>query len=131
MRKILYKAKQRSSNEWVYGFYWKVGYLVDYIKPITKEGVAMGGECAIDLVTLSQYVKDDIKGNKVFENDIVECEYDEGQKTKGVIQWVDYSGCYVIKRLKNGELLSIFNHPEMEIVGNIFDNPELLEDNNG
>lgn len=74
--------------------------------------------------TVCQYTgKDDCNGKPIFDGDIVkEKEHD----IIFLIEWSDESLCYFIKTLKGGRdyLCDIW---DCEVIGNRWDNPELLE----
>lgn len=77
--------------------------------------------------TVCEYVKDDCKGNKVFENDIVKIDYtdiDVGLiKITGQIVWNKDIGGYLIHETAYCRNYDIRYHEEMEVVGNVFDKP--------
>ena len=81
---------------------------------------------SLDDVILMQYTGlHDKNGKEIWENDIVEitreCIYD-----KGII--VFKNGCFFIKSKEN--LLALYNcklnNYKVKVIGNIYDNPELL-----
>lgn len=125
-REILFRGKQENNNEWVEGYYWSNGLGNYFIKVIQdKENRFVTDD--IEIVTeISQYtgVKDK-ENNKIFEEDIV---------TDGVVTYVvsygrggfvltgvNKSVCYSLTELTVDELESL------KIIGNRFDNPELLD----
>lgn len=129
MRKKLYKGKYRKTNTWIYwetpkkGFYEYDSVGVKIYHPY--------GEINEEIVvteTACEYVKEDCKGNKVFENDIVKCEFVDEElgtiKAKGVIEWDSKSAQYLINVQGACKWLDISFHPEIEVVGNIFDEVE-------
>ena len=69
----------------------------------------------------------DKNGNDIYEGDIVNCQYMLGKvKTKEVIF---FKGAFCATHIKNpaiGVLLG--SHQEIEIIGNIHENPELLKE---
>lgn len=73
--------------------------------------------------------KEDWRGRKIFEGDIVKHfnRPEDGEKyVIGCIKW-DQDSCKFIKEKKDGAKYSINNKCIYEVIGNIFDNPELLE----
>lgn len=122
MREILFRGKGINDKEWRYGFYTEQqGY--PYITP---DGVAM---YEVDVDTVGQYTGFvDKNGKKIFEGDIVSiC----GSKSFFfVIEWDNSKSCYVLKCTVNGgqdAAHNVIESPEdVEVVGNIYDNPELL-----
>ena len=63
---------------------------------------------------------------EIYENHIVKCTYADGSHEIGVVRFID--GCFDILFGKGRDYLKCFtiNHAE-EIIGNEFENPELLE----
>lgn len=142
MREILFKAKRIDNGEWVEGYLikdlheeeWYIGYLFG--------GDAHDTDVAkIDPNTICQYTGlTDKNGNKIWENDILSVlligETDEqkencivryGRKAENFrielgfnLEWTktDYLRCDICFWTENREV---------EVIGNIFDNPELLE----
>ncbi len=125
-REILFRAKHLNAslkNEYI-GTPWVEGYLCDenHIYSTKTEG-----EFLIDPETVCQYTNyADIREHKAFEHDIV--FYEDG-------------GCYGNIVFRNGKFLVEWkSRPDLRndihfwftkrrvyVVGNIFDNPELLE----
>lgn len=129
MRERLYKAKRLDNGEWVYGFYLhQRKSLTDneehYI--LTNNGFGFSWN-KIDEKTLCEYVKDDCKGNQVFENDIVKIDYTDLEfgliKITGQIMWNKEIGGYIIHETAYCRNYDIRYHDEMEVVGNAFDRP--------
>lgn len=134
MREILFKAKRIDNGEWVEGQY------VYITNPLTEDGkpikhlICNGTNIfndLIDPVTLCQYTgltgKD---GKKIWENDILCGHLDEKYPediTYTKVFWNE-NGFYTKEsRSIDVHLLDRFEQEYFEVVGNIFDNPELLE----
>ena len=134
--RYLFKAKRIDNGE------WEIGSLI--ILPNGKYEIANG--CAnppdsdpmwkscvithlVDPSTICQYtgLKDN-NGNLIWENDIVNCLAEE---CCGYIGWNENeAGFYFNVSLEGGgfDEEHIYDYQDcMEIIGNIFDNPELLE----
>ena len=148
MREILFRAKRKNWQEFPKEEWWVEGYLVKYQPCASKDEYVYGIVptyasalyiIEIDPETLCQFTGlKDKNGNKIWENDIVllreeiqdyewkatvkfgnpNCEYNWGWQlvpigecdmNKDILLWIDM------------EIASC------EVVGNIFDNPELLE----
>lgn len=158
MREILFKAKRLDNGEWVEGSLLEqihdkrnLNYYVDearivehryYIaeKTVSEhwEGCGMDEHTVtdqrkylVDPETICQYtgVKDD-NGKKIWENDIVRLIY----WLRNIKEWVveHKDGCMALKQIGVDYYapLSDFNDKVegFEVIGNIFDNPEFLEE---
>ena len=125
MREILFKAKRIDNGEWVEGLIWKKKYNTDKIfiscfpdKDDYEEVFV------VDKNTICQYTGlTDKNGNKIWENDIVYIPYVclEDTYCKVVFQFGQFVG-----ELIDGTTDSIVNR-KAEVIGNIFDNEELLK----
>lgn len=126
-REILFRAKHihaTDSNEHLNGT-WVHGYLSDenYIYDKSLEG-----EFLVDENTICQYTGlTDKNGKKIFEDDIVQVGW-----YKGTVEYED--GCFVIKwnniKFIRKDLGYWANLDGFQTIGNIYDNPELLEEEN-
>lgn len=141
-RGILFKAKRIDNGEWVEGYYVKTRLGTD-IKPSDVIFVPFKinrneewGWIKIDPETLCQYTGlTDKNGKKIWENDIVKCKkYICGNFGDYCIEvgYVEMKhGAFGLHRIKNDAYYRPFKDwledYEYEVVGNIFDNPELLE----
>ena len=134
MREILFKAKRLDNGEWVEGSLISTEDNSGFIlRSKTKALIPKGTntfcstECyEIDQTTLCQYTGlTDKNGKKIWENDIVRNE--EGDI--GVVQWFEEHAAFMIwNKTKNCVCyLAENDFLKIEIVGNEFDNPELLE----
>lgn len=127
MREILFKAKRIDNGEWVEGYYVYVDYLdkhciVNRIKnPRGVDFIVQMTEHDVDVKTLCQYTDlTDKNGNKIWENDIMKYEWDG--KTR--IEVIKYQApIFTYDKSFRWSL-----HKD-EVIGNIFDNAELLERN--
>lgn len=127
MREILFRGKRTDNGEWVQGYPCRYGWIgkeKDYIIPDYASALYTA---EIDPETVGQYTGlTDVNGNKIFEGDIIE-NIVTGEK--GVIQWFDEHSAFMIwSRTKNAIYFLYDNaFSRIRIVGNVYDNPELLE----
>lgn len=145
-REILFKAKRIDNGEWVEGCIVIDQSRLDIFKyriqPI-ESGVLYAPP--IDPDTLCQYTGfTDKNGKKIWENDILRYSYDydgspflkDGEEIKyrvGAVFWSEWRGSWAVcgrgnKKCTNNDVFKYNRNPNRaEVIGNIFDNPELLE----
>lgn len=131
-REILFKAKRKDGGKWVEGYYEKRfdvdGSEQHFIFLSKSYTVWEYAEIAQD--TLCQYTGlTDKNGKKIWENDICEMVYN-GVVYVYVVVWdkteLDFKGTNGKENYgRNFEYLGCCE--EIEVIGNIFDNPELME----
>lgn len=134
MREILFKAKRLDNGEWVEGYYVKTTLGKDIepsdviFVPWNINRSEQWGWIKVLTETLCQYIGlKDKNGKRIWENDIVRIEnsMDEGI---GKIEF--YGGMWYVDGEPSNSLYDIMEYDdiaEIEVVGNIFDNPELME----
>lgn len=133
MQDILFREKViDENNEWVYGF-----LISDNVIRQTKETIPYNhsmcgvGDFYIDRETLGQYIGlCDENEVKMFEGDIVDVEYDinyvgVASERIGLFYIVFDDGCFM-KRKNQGGLFHFIPSDRCRVVGNIYDNPEIL-----
>ena len=143
MREILFRGKITDNGEWVYGVPViakddiadkDITVMVDNPNEIVPmEGLPLFEQ--IDPETVGQYTGlTDKKGKKIFEGDICKFrEWDNGEMCW--IGYVHFEHCqFIISGGANKEcpscfhlVLSRFSSVNIEVIGNIHYNPELLE----
>ena len=132
MREILFRGKRADTGDWVKGFYGqKPNPFSEDGKPIRHCIVDLPpfGYC-VDPETVGQFTgRRDKNGKRVFEGDILDLLYG---KYRGVVLWSNHDQCYIISQNgdKNLHLDDFGNYGKSEyyeVIGNIHDNPELLE----
>lgn len=120
MREILFRGKHIHlfpQNEHLNGT-WVYGYLCDknYINSL-----GLNGELLVDPSTIGQYTGlTDKNGKKIFEGDIVR----HGERIS-IIAYIPQYMRFAGKRPQ--VIMAIFNFENSEVIGNIHDNPEMLE----
>ena len=131
MREILFRGKRVDNGEWMYGLLCRVGDT--YANIVEKSTEIM---CTVLTNTIGQSTGlTDKNGREIFEGDIIHLEY--SQVFFGGVYFGEYTaevsykeGCFITDGINNGDEietpLSGFDNDEVEIIGNIHDNPELL-----
>lgn len=134
MREILFRGKRIDNGEWVYGYWVKYKPYASSDKVIFGIVPTYVSELylfEVDPKTVGQYTGlYDKNGSKIFEGDIINVtnddgEYDDFHCGLGAVEF--FAGMwYVCGAPQNGldDLSQCYN---FEVVGNIYDNPELLE----
>lgn len=119
MREILFKAKREDNGEWVEGLLTIMWGQYHIINP-SNENIAY----PIDPDTICQYTGlTDKNGKKIWENDIVEISTeDENFK----IEWQEDTASFVMRGKSFIVTFDNYWSCETEVIGNIFDNAELL-----
>lgn len=131
MREILFRGKRIDNGEWVYGNYAFTDvngkkYFIFQNKPLEHEVIPE---------TVGQYTGlTDTNGKKIFEGDIL--EFSEDYDDKFGYPAINYCKCIVIydesllawriRGLDYEGLDDLCEYVDSEIIGNIHDNPELL-----
>ena len=124
MREILFRGKLKSNDEWSFG---NLNVSLRAIVIITPDETPIGKYGQVIPETVGQYTGlTDKNGKKIFEGDILK------NIESGRIVAICYSGCSFCYSY-NGTIYGIDDSEtgletnEWEIIGNIHDNPELLE----
>ena len=156
MREILFRAKRIENGEWVEGQYaYILNPLTESGEPI-KHLICNGTNIFNDEIepeTLCQYTGlKDMNGNLIWENDIVSCEHEKypddnpSEVYPLLPESIKYTRNYAVEfintgssygyRLRNKSIHfmltgNVIQNHKIEVVGNIFDNPELLKGERG
>ena len=119
MREILFRGKSIYTCKWA--------------ESVCPHGVMRSGHLCDDFIpeTVGQFTGLlDKNGKKIFEGDIVDC-WSEGVNAKGTVQqrkdglWIIYPAWQ--KTIMWGLCPDEYCNTTVEVIGNIYDNPELLE----
>lgn len=126
--RYLFKAKRIDNGEWVQGALFNgenhciIGQEIKFSPYTEHECKIVGYEVDRNTICQCTGLKDK-NGNLIWENDIVEV-VDEIYR----IEWEDDSAMWMLNQC--GSLVASFDNYwscDVEVIGNIFDNPELLE----
>lgn len=129
MREILFRGKRKDYGKWIEGYYLhqnKRRFVNETHYIVSVDGFYH----SIDPSTVCQFTGlYDKKGRKIFEGDIVEGNSEYFTYTHPYGKVVYDGGQYLISFddvLEDIECLGAWTN-DVEIIGNIYDNPELLE----
>lgn len=121
MREILFRAKRIDNGEWVEGLpqkMWGEWHIINSDDENTAYPIVPK--------TVSQYTGlKDKNGNRIWENDIVS-GYFNHKKITGFIKYGSNAVYYIEREGSYG--IHLDNSEDwLEVIGNIFDNPELMK----
>ena len=139
MREILFRGKRTDNGEWIDGSLLKVTINGKTYYLIFRDNFSFFGDdvkalshAIVDPQTVGQYTgMKDKDGKRIFEGDIIDC-WSEGVNAKGTVKqridglWIIYpawQNCIMwgICPDKSG-------NTTVEVIGNIYDNPEMRKE---
>ena len=129
MREILFRGKRKDfDNEWLYGFYTLYNNNRG-MKPTIITGTEENCCILLEVIpeTVGQYTGlTDKNGKKIFEGDI--CINREGDI--GRVTWYEGYSAFMIYGITKNKVYWLYanDFSELEVIGNIHDNPELLKE---
>lgn len=139
MREILFKAKRIDNRKWVEGYYTECNgktfigidiFIYSDIFEVFCTPLIRWFE--VDPETLCQFTElCDKNGNRIWENDILMAHLDESYPedvTYEAIQWGMAGWVTREAGSTDRQYLDKFDLEYFEVVGNIFDNPELVKE---
>lgn len=129
MREIKFRGLSKGLNEWTYGYYnacagsW--GEINQFISYPFSNGIL------VDENTIGQYTGIKDKNDKeIYEGDIVLCERNiepSIDKYTYIVRWNAEDARYNFIYKDGWSEIDACDHIFMEVIGNIYENPELLE----
>jgi hypothetical protein len=118
-REIKFRGKRIDNGEWVYGYYYSftaAGKLIACIMGIGKDTSTY----MVDPETVGQYTGlKDRNGKEIYEGDIT-------KDKRGLVECVVF-GDWAFRVKGEKGIYYKHNLYECEVIGNIYDNPDLLE----
>lgn len=131
-RKILFRGKQTDNGEWVEGLpSYDINGNLEEIE--VYRGFCNCNTYEVDPSTVCQYTGlTDKNGRKIFEGDIVgfedyistESEYWE-QSCVGEVGWSEKEAAFYVTNRLMAESYEVLQ--DCEVIGNVFENPELIK----
>lgn len=140
-REIIFRGKcvsdSKYAGQWVEG-----GYVPHYENSETKEALIVvfyGGNttstCHVIPETVGQYIGvKDKDGKQIFEGDIVDCWSQGRHCTNGIVTWME-NRIFITIKGKDGHVVDNWHimpnnngiDEGLSVIGNIYDNPDLLK----
>ena len=118
MREILFRGKRLDNGEWVYGSFLQVEHEDGSFATAIFQKKDAGGDAEVSPATVGQYTGlRDKNGKRIFEGDLLSLRTGRPH----VVRFED--GAFVFE---NTAIPMRFAN-KLEVIGNVHDNPELLE----
>ena len=130
MREILFRGKRLDNGEWVEGAFvgkYDPMLCISYAFIVAqKPKDSFVTWYAVDPDTVCQYtgLTDNVR-QRIYEGDIVSILPDDGEM--GVIKWADDEAMFVLEADVWCANFDNYFSTDLEVIGNIHDNPELLK----
>lgn len=143
MREIMFRGKSIESGEWLYGSLLQLNCECNNARIFPVNAKNVHESISINSKTIGQFTGlIDKNGKKIFENDVVRfekycCVEEVTNIATGIVEFSDAEFCVEqISGIDRG-WMNLFYGPdgkefswnELEIIGNVFDNPELVAKN--
>ncbi len=134
MREILFKGKRKDGGKWIEGYYQKRYDLLGNEEHLIfhADSYNVWEYAEVDPETLCQFTGlCDKNGNKIWENDILMAHLDESYPEDTTYETVEWGVAGWVTHEANSidrQYLDEFDTEHFEVVGNIFDNKELLQE---
>lgn len=131
MREILFRGKRKDYGKWIEGYYLhqnKRRFVNETHYIVSVDGFYH----SIDPSTVCQFTGlYDKNGRKIFEGDLIEfADFFESEIHRGVACWGDLAFWFDCTETEGDEgiySLAYISANILEVIGNIYDNPGLLE----
>lgn len=140
-REIKFRGKRVDNGEWVYGKLLESNFnkhIITMVNTINGEKICSIMAYVVIPETVGQYTGlKDKNGKEVYIGDIVRCLEVSNTRTDEYISEIFEEECEVLvhdSRTSDTPLVIFFPHPnqipltEIEVLGNIYENPELLQE---
>lgn len=137
MREILYRGKRIDNDEWVFGYYCPCVFGNFPAEPaiIDADELKNGKWVPVKVnpETIGQYIGlKDTNVKKIFDGDIVQWEDENFNNYTSVVEWCGEKWNYPAFDLAKHDyecngLQYVHEDCIIEVIGTIYDNPELLE----
>ena len=134
MREILFKAKRKDNSKWIKGYYQKRYDLLSNEEHLIFHADSYNVWEYAEIIpeTVCQFTGlCDKNGKKIWENDILMANLDESYPEDVTYETVEWGVAGWVTHEANSigrPYLDEFDLEHFEVVGNIFDNPELLQE---
>ena len=116
----MYRAKRKDNNEWTYGYYYKIWDKHYLLWGMTNNVPNMIEVYEDTVCRMIDYRKDDNEKD-IYLNDIVLCE--DGESCYGYREYREY---FIVDDY-HLTTAPIQECEDVKVVGNIYDNPELIK----
>lgn len=131
MREILFRGKHMTGSPWCYG---NLAVRKDGVAIITPDETPCGVYGQVDPDTVGQFTGlTDKNGKKIFEGDIVAAHFDFNSpevENRTVVEWGNFKWVTHQPGYEPDDITD-FDKGLWIVIGNIHDNPELLEGRHG
>ena len=126
MRDILFRAKSNKTGKWLEGLLTKdqKGHFRIQFDPVRFSEIVISE-------TVGQFTGlTDKNGNNIFEGDIIKVNHNSSYENPLLCEWDSYNACFKFTDKNDYDCAYYLNQKDLsqnEVIGNIYDNPELLK----